>query len=380
MNSLPLLQTGSVKDIYGQLNKAPYVFKYSDRYSVFDWGEMPDSIEGKGCSLAAMANFFFEVLAPKTSWEEWQPSVSLSESQTQLLKSLKEKGVTHHGIGLVDENIQRTKDFTDSYAVKPMNIVRPEFLAQVKKYDYSNYRDDLVDTLVPLEVIFRFDITEASSLLKRTNDQQYVQSLGLNEVPKAGSRFDNPIIEFSTKLESTDRYITPEEAQKISHMTDVEIQELKDLSSLLALRLKDVFKEIDVNLHDGKFEFAFACDQDGKRYFQLIDSIGPDELRLTYHGVQLSKECLRNFYRGSEWHRAVEQSKKIANERGTPNWKSICLDELHSKPAPLAKEYSESMAMMYKTLANSLYKKYFNREVFPGCWEMDTLIKNIPKR
>ena len=38
------------------------VFEFSDRYSVFDWGEMPDSIPGKGASLCTMGAFNFELL------------------------------------------------------------------------------------------------------------------------------------------------------------------------------------------------------------------------------------------------------------------------------------------------------------------------------
>ena len=58
-----------------------------------------------------------------------------------------------------------------------------------------------------------------------------------------------------------------------------------------------------------------------------MDSIGPDELRLTYNGVQLSKECLRQPYRGTSWHEATQQAKSLAKERGQTDWKSICTAE-----------------------------------------------------
>ena len=37
-------------------------FHYSDRYSVFDWGEMPDLITGKGKALCMIGAYFFEKL------------------------------------------------------------------------------------------------------------------------------------------------------------------------------------------------------------------------------------------------------------------------------------------------------------------------------
>ena len=40
-------------------------FHFSDRYSVFDWGEMPDHIEGKGAALCLMGAYCFEHLEEK---------------------------------------------------------------------------------------------------------------------------------------------------------------------------------------------------------------------------------------------------------------------------------------------------------------------------
>ena len=40
-------------------------FHFSDRYSVFDWGEMPDQIEGKGAALCLMGAYCFERLEEK---------------------------------------------------------------------------------------------------------------------------------------------------------------------------------------------------------------------------------------------------------------------------------------------------------------------------
>ena len=57
---------GSVKDL--EVLESPYeskegrgIFHFSDRYSVFDWGEMPDNIKNKGAALAMMATFNFGI-------------------------------------------------------------------------------------------------------------------------------------------------------------------------------------------------------------------------------------------------------------------------------------------------------------------------------
>lgn len=66
MNQLPpLLYQGSVKNVRGLAADASLVFEYSDRYSVFDWGEMPDQITGKGAALNLMGYAFFRYLENK---------------------------------------------------------------------------------------------------------------------------------------------------------------------------------------------------------------------------------------------------------------------------------------------------------------------------
>ena len=53
----PMYHVGSVKNILGNKDSNELIFSYSDRYSVFDWGEMPDK-SYKGQYLAAMAYMF----------------------------------------------------------------------------------------------------------------------------------------------------------------------------------------------------------------------------------------------------------------------------------------------------------------------------------
>jgi len=58
---------GSVKDLTiiqkpTQTETGIGRFVFSDRYSVFDWGEMPDIIPDKGKSIAVLASYFFEKL------------------------------------------------------------------------------------------------------------------------------------------------------------------------------------------------------------------------------------------------------------------------------------------------------------------------------
>ncbi len=376
--SLPeVIVKGSVKNIRGIKDKSPYIFEFSDRYSAFDWGEMPDQIDDKGKSLAFMAWAFFDFLGNSDNWKNWNLPENMKEkfNNSSSLEYLKEKGLDHHALGLVDENgndlgkSEWADKLQPNLAVKPMQILHPKSLNEDGdlKWDYSIYKENPTNALVPLEVIFRFGVPEGSSLLKRASDEKYWRSLGLETEPKAGDIFDIPVIEFSTKLENYDRYISYEHAKEIANLTDAEFKSLWEKSTLTALRLKDLFKEMDVELWDGKFEFAFG----ENREIIIIDSIGPDELRLTHKGVGLSKQVLRNFYEGSAWLDAALKSKKIADERGVTDWKNICINELKLSPPRIDANLKQSVAMMYKAISNKLSNKLYGHDVFKDSWDLE---------
>lgn len=382
--TLPHLHTGSVKNIKGIKGQSPYVFEFSDRYSVFDWGAMPDDLEQKGACLAAMAQLFFNKMGEPEFWQEWNPelrSITSNSLALEVWNGFKESGVPHHCIGLVDSQYNPSSEVTNSLAVEPVHVPQVSFDPATGKWDYSEYEKAPIKTLVPLEVIFRFGIPEGSSLMKRVKDPAYLQDIGLSKEPCPGDQFEIPVIEFSTKLESTDRYVSNKEAQLISGMNDVEFQKTKALCLLLALRLKDMFFSIGIKLWDGKFEFAFdqTKDEKGNRNLQLVDSIGPDELRLTYNGIQLSKENLRRFYRNSEWYKKVEEAKGIARDRNDKDWKAICEKELHCTPAPLSQEQKIAASMMYKTLTNALYEKFEGKTLFENTWNLNLLTDKMER-
>ena len=105
---------GSVKDLEIVNKPTPKTigigrFHFSDRYSVFDWGEMPDLIEGKGEALCMMGTYCFE--------------------------RLEEKGVKTHYRGLVDSdgkvvNFRELKHPSSVMEVKLVNVYKPETRAQ----------------------------------------------------------------------------------------------------------------------------------------------------------------------------------------------------------------------------------------------------------
>ena len=368
---MKLLKHGSVKDIYQVDGNERLVFTFSDRYSVFDWGEMPDCLENKGKSLAFFCSFFFKQLEDAVGWKKWLEK--RNEEGGNLGKRLAQKGLKTHFVSALDRHKKPVDDIFDGHdSIMVEKCPVPAIFFRRGSYDYSYYKEKRTHSLVPLEVIFRHGLPTGSSLLKRLGDSDYLKELGLREIPKEGHRFDEPIIEFSTKLEKSDRYISQKEALEIAGMTSGEMATLKKLARLLALRIKDIFEEINVELWDGKFEFSFIPEGD-ERGFKLVDSIGPDEVRLLKHNLHFSKEVFRSFYRDSSWLNSVEKARKLAKEKGVSDWKSICVEELRSRPQRLPEHLKQRGEWIYQSLCNALAQKFYDRPLFDKVPSLDEL-------
>jgi phosphoribosylaminoimidazole-succinocarboxamide synthase len=379
-----LLHKGSVKDVYEMEDGV--MFDFSNRYSIYDWGKMPNLIENKGLSLSLTGMAFFDWLGKAANWKGLEiPEGTLYRSSAlEQLKLMQSKGLKHHARHLCDENGEKklSGSLNKTFLVDPVEVIKPDF--EDGNYDYSFYHSSPVDTLVPLEVIFRFGVPKGSSLVKRAGHPKYIERLGVTaDDVKENAKFEFPVIEFSTKLEHRDKYITYEEAQKIAGLHDDEFRLILNRTQLLALKLRDFFADIDVELWDGKFEFAFCQNDDlSTRDIMLVDSIGPDELRLTHNDIQLSKEVLRQIYHSihPEWIKALEKSKKLAKERKTRGWKKICVEELKVTPKELSAEQSNTISNMYQALCNSISTAAWKKQPFdnvPTLSEIVEQIKNI---
>jgi phosphoribosylaminoimidazole-succinocarboxamide synthase len=295
-----LLHRGSVKDIY-QTSEQELLFRFSDRYSIFDWGEMPDAIPGKGEALAKMG--------------------------CKILSHLQSKGFATHFL---------------SAGVNPNEMTVKS--VKVPREDPEIYQSFPKNILIPLEVIFRLGAPKGSSLLRRFKNEAEWIAAGYDRKYGEGEWFSEIKIDFTTKLERQDRVLTDSEAKKLAGMTDPEWSELKSQTVKIATEVKTLFATFGAKLWDGKFEFAF----DEERKIILIDSIGLDEMRLSYGDSPLSKELLRQHYLTSSWCTALARAK----EMNPIDFKDYCIHTLHEVPEPLPKAVVTAISILYATVAS----------------------------
>jgi phosphoribosylaminoimidazole-succinocarboxamide synthase len=325
---------GSVKDL--DVIKKPTKekmgigrFKFSDRYSVFDWGEMPDLIEGKGEALCTMGAYCFE--------------------------RLEEKGIRTHYRGLVQQNgkvvhfdeLERPSSVME---ISLVNVYRPKAITHEGKlsYDYDVYTRKLKNCLIPLEIIYRNGLPEGSSVFKRLEQGSInLKQLGLDHYPKSGEKLKKPIFDVSTKLEDKDRYVTWEEAKQLACLTHEELIRVKDLLLTVDETITHIASKAGLENEDGKIELAF----DNQRELMIIDVVGTlDECRFTYEGLHVSKEIARQFLRKTSWFKDVEEAKKEAETKGIPNWKKLC----KVNPPKLDQRLKAIISDMYMAASNEL--------------------------
>ncbi|MEM1671582.1 MAG: phosphoribosylaminoimidazolesuccinocarboxamide synthase [Archaeoglobaceae archaeon] len=312
---------GSVKDLIvlrspnGGLGEG--IFEFSNRYSVFDYGEMPDKIEGKGASLCLISAYFFE--------------------------KLEKIGIKTHYDGLIEDSrvkrLDELSSVTNKMKVKLVRVLRPT------GRDYSIFSREKANFLIPLEIIYRNKIPEGSSLLRRiASGEVKPEDFGLKDV-KPNMKLEKPIVDFSTKLEDVDRYLSYEEAKRISGLSDEEFEKLKEI----VLKVDDLItaevSKAGLENEDGKIELAF----DDKREFMVVDAVGtPDECRFSFEGFEVSKEILRGYYKRTEWY------ERIKIHKGKENWREIV-----GVPPKLNPEVKKSVSELYMALCNEITKRKF---------------------
>ncbi len=322
---------GSVKDL--EVLEAPSEaepgrgrFRFSDRYSVFDWGEMPDHIEGKGAALCLIGAYFFE--------------------------RLEAMGIATHYLGVVGEDgaLRRLAEL-DAPArvmeVKLVRVIEPRPVGAA--FDYSPYRDAGGNFLIPLEVIYRNSLPQGCSVFKRLEEGGLrLEDLGLERPPIPGERLERPLLDVSTKLESTDRYLGWEEAREIAGLSGEELQALKEAVLMVDELISRAVAPLGLENQDGKVEFAF----DEERRLMLVDVLGtPDECRFEYGGIPVSKEIARSYYRKTDWAREVEAAKR-ADMMG---WKGL----VKISPPPLPQDLKRLVALLYQSCCNGITGRAF---------------------
>jgi len=317
-------------------------FVFTDDYSVFDWGKMPDAIPNKGASLCAMGAANFE--------------------------SLEAEGVPTHYRGVVTGG-----EVVDlgSVAAPPremaIDLTRvPELPHEGREYDYTAYHEAAGGNyLIPLEIVFRNTVPVGSSLRSRADPAEF--DLGFDAWPEEPVDLPEPVIEFSTKYEESDRYLSRENADYIAG--EAAIDDLEAIAREVNRVVTETAADAGLKHEDGKIECLYY---DGE--IRVADVVGTfDENRFSHDGQQLSKEVLRQYHKRTqpEWVEAVSEAKTRAKDEDIADWRELC----PVSPEPLSTHVVDAARDMYTAGTNA----YIGRELFaaPDLEDATAAIRNL---
>jgi phosphoribosylaminoimidazole-succinocarboxamide synthase len=302
-------------------------FVFTDDYSVFDWGKMPDAIPNKGASLCAMGAANFE--------------------------RLEAVGVPTHYRGVVTGGKVASLDEAASPPREmAIDLTRvPDLPHEGRDYDYDAFHEAAGDNyLIPLEIVFRNTVPVGSSLRGRADPAEF--DLAYDDWPAEPVDLPEPVVEFSTKFEESDRYLSRAEAGGIAGTADVD--ELERVADRVNEFVTAMAAAAGLEHEDGKIECLYY---DGA--VRVADVVGTfDENRFSYDGQQLSKEVIRQYHKRTqpEWVEAVEAAKAAAEEQDVADWRTLC----ERDPEPLSDRVVDAVRDMYAAGANA----YIGRELF----------------
>lgn len=314
-------------------------FVFTDDYSVFDWGQMPDEIPNKGASLCLMGAYNFELLEANDI-------------------------LTHYRGLTTDRGILSIRELPGTTREMAIHLTQvPDLPYHNGSYDYSAYHDTAGENyLIPLEIIFRNTVPVGSSLRDRTSPDEH--GLKHDSWPETDIELTEPIIEFSTKYEEQDRYLTRTEANTLAGKADIET--LETVASDVNTIITDHANDVGFDHQDGKIECLY---HQGDIY--VADVVGTfDENRFAYQGQQLSKEVLRQYYKTYDpaWVTAVNNAKTTAKQRNIAHWQDLC----EQSPTPLPKPVITTASHLYSAGANT----YLESDRFDAP-SLDTVIEEI---
>ena len=308
-----------------ELGRGSFVF--TDDYSVFDWGKMPDEIPQKGQSLCLMGAYNFELLEAASV-------------------------PTHYRGVVADGDVVPLEAVETPPREMAIDLTQvPALPHEGRDYDYDVYHREAGENyLIPLEVVFRNRVPVGSSLRRRTDPADH--GLDLDGWPDEPVDLAEPIVEFSTKYEETDRYLDRSEADAIAGTASID--ELESVARDVNRLVTDRAEEAALDHQDGKIECLYYQGE-----IRVADVVGTfDENRFAHEGTQLSKEVVRQYHKRTQpkWVQAVETAKAEAKRENVADWKSRCARD----PEPLDPSVIETVRDMYCAGANA----YTGREYF----------------
>ncbi len=277
-------------------------FQFTDHYSIYDLGKMPDVIPGKGEATCRMAVDNLQMLQARGIPTHFRQAVSHDGMEFQLLR-------------VIYPSKEQIPQGTRAY-------------------------------FIPLQVVFRNFLPPQASIFRRLSSGRLtLEELGFERAPEPGQRLADPVIEYMTKLDEIDEFIPRATAAELAGLTERQMRQVRELVLEVNAILSAKALSVGLCLADGKLEFGI----DERGDVLLVDIAGtPDESRFLLQDLHISKQVLRDCYAATGLREQVWRWATL----GRP-------PEERPMPLSLGEERISLVADMYKALCERWLRSRF---------------------
>jgi len=298
------------KDRYGRAD-----FTYQGVYSVFDRGTIKPPVPLDNSTVCIQGGFNFE--------------------------KLEKEGIPTHYLGLINFNGEKIRSSEIPSCVrhppvttrlKFVNRIMPKFHEGEWDYGMFGSNAEVKNYVHPIEFMVRNELPESSSVWGRVDRGEItLQDLGLPNGFKKGDLIPEdlkPILDYSTKFEPEDRYISADEARRLLNMSEERFENINNLSRKISRHNTELAASRGFKRLDGKYEYICIPDLfDGNPQDVLADEVCTwhSDRIVTLDGFPISKQNIRNKVKKKNplWFEDLDNAKLRARDEGVEDFRDL---------------------------------------------------------
>jgi phosphoribosylaminoimidazole-succinocarboxamide synthase len=317
-------------------------FRFNPVFSVFDYGTLEPPVPLDNSTIAMMAAFNFE--------------------------RLREAGLESHYLGLVHEGEAisaataiRLSLTPDTVRVWLVNRLLP--IHGAARWNYTVFQTPPSNHfVVPIEFISRVRIGANSSVWKRVSRGEItLADLGLPPNIQPGDPLPNHVLDYSTKYEPEDRYVSAEHARQITGFPPERWARINQTTAEASRLMTDWARSKGVEREDGKVEYVTLDHRNS--HDVLGDAVTTlHEDRLILDGTDITKQAIRDAVRRSSpaWVAEIDRAKTAARAQGVADFRTLMDPAIRCILPPA--EFFER----YNALARAFVNHWVGAAVYPN--------------
>lgn len=316
-------------------------------FSVFDYGTFHPPVPLDNSTITLMAGFNFELL------------------KAHGIQSHYMRLMTDEGDGIAAKDAIAAGITPSTMRVMYVNRHVPEF--KDGAWDYSMFRGNgdpqrPLAYVHPLEFITRNELPESSSVWKRVaRGDVTLADFGLPDSFNKGDAVPDtlqPLLDYSTKFEPDDRYVSPQQAQEMLGVNSDRFGKIANIVKNASTLMTEYAASRDFARLDGKVELITFIGSEGRVRDMLGDAVCTwHEDRLEYAGMPISKQLIRDEVKkhNPRWYDEITRAKQQAVDEGHEDFRTLMNPAItYTSPNP---EFFTALNALFQAATNQWVAK-----------------------